>query len=91
MNFTLTDTTSWLAYADYLQDNDQPYQHIIDPQTNWFHEYQENGVGSIYGDYAAGWLTNVANSGYGVGTVGTARYVAGMVGFRTNERREVFH
>ncbi len=40
MNFHLTDTTSWLAYADYLQDNDQPYQHIIDDLDQQINQWQ---------------------------------------------------
>ncbi len=45
MTFTLNDETAWLAYADYLQDNDKPYQQVLDdlntPQTNtWYYEYR---------------------------------------------------
>ncbi len=79
MIFTLTDTNSWLAYADYLQDQGLNYQQVLDgienPQTNqWHYEYRSNGVGIGIGDIGigdiGGLFGNTVGFDFGVGGFG---------------------
>jgi uncharacterized protein (TIGR02996 family) len=61
--------TSWLVYADYLEDQDIDAAHIregvADPQTNqWIVLYRRNNVGVDYSERGVGCSSHAVGCGF---------------------------